>query len=138
MFFNCMLDGAFDIAYIPSSRTNIHRSSTSAIDKYTLCGWYIHICQIIGRIDLHDGKLNEFITTYWLTLKAEKTKVLQCNLLVYDSIVNFIEIRKDFVKVLSDDESHWYLGRLLITSASNRSKIELRNCVRAPSTSARP
>ena len=36
MFFNFMLDGAFDIAYIPSSRTNIHRSSISAIDKYTI------------------------------------------------------------------------------------------------------
>ena len=35
------------------------------------------------------------------------------------------------MKVLSDDECHRYLGRLLSTSASIRSNIEFRNRVRA-------
>ena len=35
------------------------------------------------------------------------------------------------MKVLSDDESHRYLGRLLSTSASSRSNIEFRNRIRA-------
>ena len=66
-----------------------------------------------------------------LILNTQKTKILRCNPSMDESTLNFVEIEDGFVKVLSDDESHRYLGRLLSISASSRWNIECRNRIRA-------
>ena len=45
--------------------------------------------------------------------------------------MNFVEIDSEFVKVLSDADSHRYLGKLLCTSATERVVTEFRNRKRA-------
>ena len=66
-----------------------------------------------------------------LQLNAKNTKILRSNPDDEDCTLDFVEIGNEFVKVLSDTDSHRYLGRLLCTSASDRVKIEIRNRQRA-------
>ena len=62
-----------------------------------------------------------------LSLNTTKTKIIRCNVSEDDSSLNFVEIDGEFVKVLSDADSHRYLGKLLCTSATERVVTEFRN-----------
>ena len=66
-----------------------------------------------------------------LILNIQKTKILQCIPSMDESTLNFGEIGDGIMKVLRDNESQRYLGRLLSISASNRSYTEFLNRVRA-------
>ena len=44
---------------------------------------------------------------------------------------NFAELGHDFPKIFDDDESHRYLGRLLITSAATQPITKFRKRIRA-------
>ena len=57
--------------------------------------------------------------------------MIRCNASEDDSSLNFVEIDDEFVKVLSDADSHRYLGKLLCTSATERVVTEFRNRKRA-------
>ena len=61
------------------------------------------------------------------TLNIKKTTVLRRNLFEEESITNFTEIRKEFVKILGDYDFHRYIDRLLSSSPSNQSNIEFQN-----------
>ena len=58
-------------------------------------------------------RLLEALKAIGLSLNATKTKTIRCNASEDDSSLNFVEIDDEFVKVLSDADSHRYLGKLL-------------------------
>ena len=53
------------------------------------------------------------LKTIGLSLNATKTKIIRCNALDDDSSLNCVEIDDEFVKVLSDADSHRYLVKFL-------------------------
>ena len=75
--------------------------------------------------------LLEVLKAIGLSLNATKTKIIRYNASEDDSSLNLIEIDGEFVKVLSDADSHRYLGKIFCTSTTERVVIEFRNRKRA-------
>ena len=67
-------------------------------------------------------KLIDELQRIGLTLTVKKTTILRCNPFVDDTNLNFVDIGNEYVKILTDTDSHRSLGRLLYTPTSDRIK----------------
>ena len=62
-----------------------------------------------------------------LSLNAKTTKIIRYNVSEDDSSLNFVEIDGEVLKLLSDTDSHSYLGKLLYMYVAEYIITEFKN-----------
>ena len=128
MFFNCVLDIAFD-----KSRLSLHQKNVFiayGLPRLTNARYaedvLLYAKSLDELISMTEG-LMDALQQIGLNLNTKKTKVQRYNPFEEESTINFTEIGGDFFKIEGDDEFHRCLGRLLSTSLSNRTNIAFKN-----------